>query len=240
MSTSDTISQGKDVGMAHAQDVSEGAQQRAGEVAGHASDAAKDVAGTAVDQAQHVKAETARQVRDLTGEATSQLSSRAKEQTERLTSTLQGMADELKSMAGYGKPGSTTTELVHQASERMRGVAGYLEGKEPNELLDEVRAFARRRPGAFLAGAAALGLVAGRIGRGAKDATASHSNGSTTTRLPAGTNGALPVADRDPVIRLDEAPPTGGFTSSTSSYRGQDPVTGALLPERPLSTEGGY
>jgi len=33
-----------------------------------------------------------------------------------------------------------------------------------------VRQYARRRPGAFLAGAALLGLAVGRLGRGVKDA----------------------------------------------------------------------
>ncbi|HKC26518.1 MAG TPA: hypothetical protein VKB75_00770, partial [Jatrophihabitans sp.] len=36
----------------------------------------------------------------------------------------------------------------------------------PGDLVDELRRFARRRPGAFLMGALAAGVVAGRLGRG--------------------------------------------------------------------------
>ena len=48
--------------------------------------------------------------------------------------------------------------------------------------LDEVRSFARRRPGTFLLAAAAAGLVAGRLTRGAvdekRDTSSGGSNGS--------------------------------------------------------------
>ena len=48
----------------------------------------------------------------------------------------------------------------------VESFAGKLQNREPAELLDEVRSFARRKPGLFLLGAAAAGVVAGRLTRG--------------------------------------------------------------------------
>jgi hypothetical protein len=241
VSTSDTISQSKDVGLTHAQELSEGAQQRAGDVAGHASEAAHQVVGTAAEQAHNVQAETVRQVRNLTGEATEQLTSQAKEQSRRLTTTLRGIAEELKGMAASGHPGSTATELVHQASERVSGFAGYLDGKEPAEVLDDVRRYARRRPGAFLAGAAVLGLLAGRVGRGVKDADADNHGAPAPNGFAPAAPAELPPSETQTpaVVRLDDSAPNG-FTSSTTRFAGEDPATGALVPEGSRYSDGGY
>ena len=169
MSTTDSISDTKDVAKDHAQQAAHTVQARTGEVAGHAADATKDVAATAADQVGNVKDETVRQARNLVSEASSQVSSQAGEQTQRLTGLLRELGDELKQMAAAGN-GGPAAEAAHQVSDRAHQAASYLDGREPADLLDDVRSYARRRPGAFLAGAAVLGLLAGRVGRGVKDA----------------------------------------------------------------------
>ena len=219
--TSDT----KDIAVSHVQDAAAGAQDRVGEVAAHAQDAAQQVAGTAAQQAGQVKDETIRQVRNLTGEATSQLSSQAKEQTQRLTGLLRELGDELTGMAQGGQPGSTATELVHQGADRVHGLAGYLDGKEPSQILEDARVFARRRPGAFLAGAAVLGLLAGRVGRGVKDAT-SDTNSANGTLAPG--HAATIATDPYPAAGVSEFP-VGGFSSSNETFTTQDPITGAWV-----------
>ena len=221
--TTDT-SDKADIAASHAQDAAASAQDRAGEVAAHAQDAAHQVAGTAAQQAGQVKDETVRQVRNLTGEATSQLSSQAKDQTQRLVSTLRELGDELTGMAQGGQPGGTATELVHQGADRVHGLAGYLDGKEPSEILEDARGFARRRPGAFLAGAAVLGLLAGRIGRGVKDAGSDSSDAADGAEVP----GAAAAADPYPVAGVSEFP-VEGFSSSTETFTAQDPITGAWV-----------
>ena len=222
------------IASAHAHDAAASAHDRAGEVTAHAQDAAHQVAGTATEQAQHVKTETVRQARNLAGEATGQLSSQAKDQTQRLTAALRQLGDELKGMADGGQPGGTATELAHQGSERVHSLASYLDGKESAEILNNARGFARRRPGAFLAGAAVLGLLAGRVGRGVKDAHTENSNTGDASDVPAGVAAPTYQTTRPlqpaPVIDLDE-PAAGGFTSSTSHFTTQDPHTGALLPD---------
>jgi hypothetical protein len=55
-------------------------------------------------------------------------------------------------------------------------VADALENRQPSELLDEVRRFARQRPGVFLLSAAAVGFIGGRLTRGI--AAEAHDDGS--------------------------------------------------------------
>ena len=59
------------------------------------------------------------------------------------------------------------TDLAQEASRRVGEMSHWLDTHEPADLLEEVKRFARRRPVAFLALAAAAGVVAGRVTRGA-------------------------------------------------------------------------
>ncbi len=61
-------------------------------------------------------------------------------------------------------------DVAHQVAERARSLSRHLDGREPSELLDDVRRFARQRPGTFLLGALAAGVIVGRLARGTKDA----------------------------------------------------------------------
>ena len=62
-----------------------------------------------------------------------------------------------------GGQSGLATEVARQLSGRTRELAGHLERHEPSDLLEQVRAYARRRPVVFLAGAALAGVVAGRL-----------------------------------------------------------------------------
>jgi len=62
------------------------------------------------------------------------------------------------------QPG-VAADLIRQAAERSQSVASWLENRDPGSLLDEVKSFARQRPGTFLLAAAGAGLLAGRLGR---------------------------------------------------------------------------
>ena len=76
-------------------------------------------------------------------------------------------------MAAKGGQSGVATEVAQQAAERIHGAASWLEQREPADLLQAVRDFARRRPGVFLARAAVAGLAAGRLTRGMTDAARS-------------------------------------------------------------------
>ena len=72
-------------------------------------------------------------------------------------------------MARGGEQSGIASDLARQASTRTRDAATWMENREPGEVVEEVKRFARRRPGAFLAAAAVVGLVAGRVTRGIAD-----------------------------------------------------------------------
>jgi hypothetical protein len=154
------------------------ARDEAAGVGQHAREAGGQVAQTAGEQARQVAAETGRQARDLFGEAQGQARDQASAQQQRAAQQLRSVADEVGQMASNGGQSGIATEFARQAADRMHGAASWLEQREPGDLLDEVRAFARRRPGTFLIGAAVAGLAAGRLTRGLKDQNSDGQQGS--------------------------------------------------------------
>lgn len=142
------------------------ARDEAADVGQHAREAGSQVAQTAADQARQVVAETGRQARDLLGEAQGQARDQASTQQQKAAQQLRTVADELHEMVANGGQSGLATEVARQAADRAGRAASWLEQREPGDLLESVRDFARRRPGAFLAGAAVAGLAAGRLTRG--------------------------------------------------------------------------
>jgi hypothetical protein len=149
------------------------AQEQAVAVGQSAADAGARVTQTATDQAREVVSETARQARDLLGEAGGQVRDQTSVQQQKAASQLHSVADEVHEMVAKGGQSGLATEVAQQAAERLHGAAFWLEQREPADVLQAVRDFARRRPGVFLAGAVAAGLAAGRLTRGMTDAARS-------------------------------------------------------------------
>ena len=166
------------------------ARDQASQVGQSASGAAQHVAQHSKEQIGEVAAEAKTQARDLLGEARTQMSQQAGTQRDRLTEALLSIGSELDEMAEKGGQGGIASEIARQASRQIRSMAGQLDGKEPASLLGDLRSYARRRPTAFLVGALATGVVAGRLTRGIKD----ESSGSSTGReLPAGRTATMPA-----------------------------------------------
>lgn len=149
------------------------ARDQAAAVGRSASEAGSQVAQTAADQARVVASETARQARDLFGEAGGQVRGQASVQQQNAARQLRGLAGELHEMVAKSGQSGLATEVTQQAADRLHRSASWLEQREPADVLDAVRDFARRRPGTFLLGAAVAGLVAGRLTRGITDAARS-------------------------------------------------------------------
>jgi hypothetical protein len=155
--------------------------------------------------------------------ATSQLNEQTRTQRDRLTGTLRSLGDDLDKMAGQADTG-LAGDLAREVAQRAHAVSQRLEGREPGELLDDVRRFARQRPGTFLLGALGAGVVAGRLLRGTKDgaAAAAADSGSTTgavgTTGYAGTTGTAPITG---------SAAGAGSTGSTAGTSGTTGLTGA-------------
>jgi hypothetical protein len=148
------------------------AKDEARNVGQTAAQAGSQVASTATDEAKNVVQETQRQAQDLLEQGRTQLRQQATTQQQKAAEGLSSLAQQLRGMAdgtGDGAPGPAR-DLVQQASGKLEEFGSWLQGHEPADLLDEVRAFARRKPGMFLLGAAVAGVVAGRLTTGVKAA----------------------------------------------------------------------
>jgi len=119
------------------------------------------------EQAREVAGETAHQARNLMNEGRDQVRGQARAGQQKAADGLMAIADELRGMADKSDQSGMATELARQGAQRAQDLAGWLQNRQPGELLDELRSWARRRPGAFLLGAAAAGMVAGRLTGGA-------------------------------------------------------------------------
>jgi hypothetical protein len=170
--------------------VATAAKDQAGQVGQTAAQAGGEVAQTGKEQVQNVASEAKQQARDLAGEARSQVRDQAGTQKGRAVDGLRNLADELDQMAQQSVQSGIATEVARQAAQRAHGLADHLDRHEPGELLDQVRAYARRRPVAFLAGAAVLGVLAGRMTR----SLASSADGSGNRQLTGAPTQQLPAA----------------------------------------------
>jgi hypothetical protein len=153
------------------------ARAEAGAVGRSAADAGRGVAGTAAEQAGQVTEEARRQAEDLLGQARAQLTEQARGGQQKAGETLRAFASELQRMAEGADGSGPASQLAKEAAHRVDGIATWLGRHEPGEVLDEVRGLARRRPGAFLAGATLAGVVVGRLTRGTVDAVRGDSRG---------------------------------------------------------------
>ncbi|MBD0292910.1 MAG: hypothetical protein ICV70_04975 [Jiangellaceae bacterium] len=144
----------------------ETAKEQASGVADRTKDAAGDVARTSTEQAREVAGEVRRQGRDLVGEARTQVRAQASDQRQNAARSLHDLGGELEQMADRSESSGLGAELARQAAGRAHDLAGFLDNNDIDDLLNQVRSFARRRPMAFLVGAALAGVAAGRLTRG--------------------------------------------------------------------------
>jgi hypothetical protein len=242
------------------------AKSEAANVKDTAADAASGVKEVAKGEATHVAEEAKYQTRNLVDQTRSELRGQARNQQSNLASKLNGWASELGSMAAQSDESGPMTDLAHEASRRVAEFSHWLDNHEPADLFDEVRRFARRRPGTFLALAAAAGVVAGRLTRGAVAANTSVDSDTDVTPARAydsdihdrdGYDGGLQgsgYAARayetgyDPRYgeRVDETSYQGGGMPAPGRYAegtvasGDAPATGPSYPDVTPATDEPY
>jgi len=138
-----------------------------------AVEAGQNVAETAKGEAANVAEETKVQAKGLLDSVSSQVQEQAGTQQRRLADTVQGLAGELGSMASGSQESGALTDLARQGADKGQEIAGWLQDKEPRDVLEQVKSFARRRPVRFLVLCGAAGVAAGRLTRGAIGANTS-------------------------------------------------------------------
>jgi uncharacterized protein YjbJ (UPF0337 family) len=171
----------------------------------------RHVTGVAKEEAGNVAAEAKDQVVGLLDQARSQVSEQSGVQRDRLVQTLTTLSGDLDHMAEQSDRPGMATDLAREAARRARELGHRLDGREPQQILDDVRAFARRRPGTFLLGALAAGVLAGRLTRGARESQSS-SGSQSRSRLPGASTGTGTGLDSE---TLDDHYVAGGRTDGT-------------------------
>lgn len=184
------------------------AKDEAANVKDTAVDAGKNVAATAKDEAANVASEAKDQAKGLLSSVGSQVKDQAGTQQQKLAETVHSFAKQLGGMASGDVESGPLTDLAKQASAKVGEIGHLLENKEPREILDDVSAFARRRPGLFLVLCGAAGVLAGRVTRGAVAANTSVDSPKSSDTRPA----------------LDSAPSTGSYYAEPVAPQAVAPV----------------
>lgn len=163
----------KDQGQAVAQTAKDQGQA----VARTAAEGAREVKGTVRAQAAQVRDEVAAQGRTVVDETRSKVQEQTGTQARRAAEGLSRLASEARALAD-GRPEeadsvrtylSQGAEKLLEAADRIHGLADDVEARGIESVLDDLQRFARRRPGAFLLGAAVAGFGVGRVVRSAKE-----------------------------------------------------------------------
>lgn len=130
---------------------------------GNRSDTTEGLGQTAAQEAQGVKQELGTQARRLMDQAGSEVKGQAAEQQSRAANGLRGVSSQLRKMAENSEGQGMAVDMVSQAASRVDRAASWLDQRDPGDVLEEVKSFARRRPGVFIAVAAGVGILAGRL-----------------------------------------------------------------------------
>jgi hypothetical protein len=219
-------------GMSRKGAVKDAVKGEASDVAQTAKESAQSVAETAKSEAANVASEVKSNAKDLLYQARSDLTQQAGTQQQKVADGLRSISDELHAMARASDQPGVASDLVRQVADRSTSVASWLDGRDPGSLLNEVKSFARQRPGTFLLLAAGAGVLAGRLTRslsaGAPEsgATAARSTGGYgTTEYSSGVNGSpSPYGSQ---YGADSYSGPGGYTQS-----------GGAVPPPPVQVPG--
>jgi hypothetical protein len=163
------------------QQAAQTSKEEVSQTAGHVTQAASDVTSTAVDQAKNVADEARQQVGSALGDLQDRARAEADSQVQRLSGTLRQWAQDLTGLADNATGDSPARALVNQAAGGGHRAADYLDKSGVDGALQDLQQFARRRPGAFLGGAVAAGLLVGRLAKAGKKAHQSGSDGGVRT-----------------------------------------------------------
>lgn len=204
------------------------ARDKAADLGQSSVEAGQHTVGVAQEQASKVAAEASRQGMNLLRQAQDQLAEQAAQGQQRLADELLSLGDELSSMAdGSGRSG-VAADLARQAGGRARDTGQWLSDRRPAQVIDEVQAFARRRPGVFLAMAVGVGLAAGRLTRGLAAASSADD----------GTAGALPGAQPQASGQWAEPTTNGGYRPGVADeITYQEETVAVASPDYPVTGE---
>lgn len=199
--------------------------QQAREAGEQATRAGKEVTQTAMEGAQQVMGdvrqqgmqmthEATQQFHDLAHEASTQLRDQASTQADRAAMQLRQLSEQAMALA-EGRTGDAgpLPQYAQQVTERLSNMAQRLENGGAEGALDDIRRFARRKPGTFLLLAGMTGFAAGRIMRSERAASQQQTTDQQQSQPP------FMTAD-EPAVYLDDPLRNPEGTIGTSGTAG--------------------
>ncbi len=149
------------------------ANDQAEQVAAKAADQAQQVAHTARDQASRLTNEASVQASKVLEDAKSHLHEQAKAQTDQLGEVLSRLTGNLQALSeGRPEDGGPVSDATRQALRQAERITIRVQEGGFDGMVADVKRFARRRPGVFLAAAVSAGFVVGRLIRGGQESGA--------------------------------------------------------------------
>ena len=152
----------------------------------------------------------------------SQLANQKHQAAQRMVPVQTALREAAHQLRGQGQ--GSTAQYVDQASDQVERFSGYLRETDVDQILNEVRGLARRRPALFLGGAAVLGFLGTRFLKSSSQEGTSAGDDSDTIPTATGRAG-MPYGTEEPPTALPPGPVEG------------DPLTAGRPPtvEYPLS-----
>ncbi|MDN3309381.1 hypothetical protein QWJ90_00365 [Microbacterium oryzae] len=199
------------------------------------------VLGTAKEEASHVAHEAKSQLKSVYSQTQSELKDQAAGQQRRVADGLRTIGHELQSLAVGEAPSNPgiASDLVRQASTRLTDASSWLEDREPGDLLHEVKNFARRKPGVFIAGALVAGLAAGRLTRALAESAHDESDASGVAGAGAAprpvTTPPVPPVTTTPASTPPAVPGGTVGGAGTIGGTGTAPVVGSSATGAPVT-----
>ena len=137
------------------------------------------------EQAKQQTGQLARQARQQTTQLAnrgseqvkSQLANQKHQAAQRMTPIQMALRETSQQLQNQGQ--GSVAQYADKAADQVERFSHYLRENEVDQLLDEARSFARRRPAVFLGGAVALGFLATRF---LKSSSQEEDGGSVATR----------------------------------------------------------
>ncbi len=208
----------------------------------------QQVTEQARQQSQQLAHQARQQASDLasrgTQQAKSQLANQKHNASQRMVPLQSALRETAQQLRRQGQGGAG--DYAERAADQVERFSVYLRETEVDEIMEEVRGIARRRPGLYLGGAAAIGFFATRFLKSSSEeqrsssyaesgfeatptttgrTAVSYGADETATALPPGSVEGSPTATRTP---LADQPPTTG-----------KPPIGTDRNEEPPTTSGG-
>jgi hypothetical protein len=206
------------------------AAQGVGSVASSAKDTAKETVSEAATQLRSVASEAKDQVGQFAQQAAEEFREQADGRSAQAAQGLRSLSSQMDALAnGRVDQAGTLVRFVQDGQSRVTSLAERLEQRGAQGVIDDIGAFARRRPGLFLLCAAGAGLAVGRMVRANATASSSSPDGEESgAPIYSSYDAAAPYAGR-------QAPVTPSMAGRSLGQPDWDPPAGGA----PLADEAG-